>query len=49
MNAIGVRGLEPRGPSLAAPYPSPLPARAEREGPARREGDGRSADPGINP
>ncbi len=36
MNAIGVRGLEPRGPSLAAPYPSPLPA-------LRREGESRAA------
>ena len=27
-----------------APRPSPLPTRAEREGPAQREGEGRSAD-----
>ena len=27
-----------------APRPSPLPARGEREGPAQREGEGRSAD-----
>ena len=38
---IAGSGSEP--PSAAAPHPSPLPARGEREGPAQREGEGRFA------
>src|SRR5271165_7040421 len=31
-----------------APHPSPLPARGEREGPAKREGEGQQAGEGIS-